>query len=125
MGIKDYRFLFGPYLDHVEESGLGGGRGKSVGKGPLDRLIAMDWDVVFDLQRASNAPNLSTEEMVKVANSLAYHANTLSKLLVQKGEKPIDQETLGSLIDKLPKKFRSKIVGRIKKWKTGKLSLSG
>jgi len=83
---------------------------------PLDVLIKIEWDIIHDLRRQLVQQDLSISDRIKISNSLVYHVNALNRLLVQKGEKPADEETLGQLIAKLPKKFRDAVVRRIKKW---------
>jgi len=83
---------------------------------PLDALIRIEWDIIHDLRSQLAQQDLSISDRIKISNSLVYHVNALNRLLAQRGEKPADEETLGQLIAKLPKKFKDAIVGRIKRW---------
>ena len=83
---------------------------------PLDALIRIEWDIIHDLRSQLAQQDLSISDRIKISNSLVYHVNALNRLLVQKGEKPADEETLGQLVAKLPKKFRDAIMRRMKKW---------
>ena len=84
---------------------------------PLDKLIAIEWDIIRDLERQLHL-DVSHVDMVRISNSLAYHVNTLNKLLVRRGEEPdVDKEPLVSVIAKFPKRFRKAIVRRMKKWR--------
>ena len=65
----------------------------------LDNLIAIEWDILRDLRKMLNDPELSTGEKTRVANALAYHASVLNKLLSQKGEdSQFNDATLGDFI---------------------------
>jgi hypothetical protein len=65
----------------------------------LDKLIAIEWDILRDLKKMLHNPELSTGEKTRVANALAYHASVLNKLLSQKGESSqFSEATLGDFI---------------------------
>jgi hypothetical protein len=65
----------------------------------LDKLIAIEWDIIRDLRKTLRSSGLSVGEKTRVANALAYHASVLNKLLSQKGEEPTFNEvTLGDFI---------------------------
>jgi hypothetical protein len=65
----------------------------------LDKLIAMEWDIMRDLKKKLRNPNLSTNEQIRAANALAYHASVLNKLTSQKGEEPrFNESTLGDYV---------------------------
>ena len=67
--------------------------------GNLDNLIAIEWDILRDLRKMLNDPELSTGEKTRVANALAYHASVLNKMLSQKGEdSQFNDATLGDFI---------------------------
>ena len=68
-------------------------------KAGLDRLIAIEWDILRDLRKMLQDKGLSPGEKTRVANSLAYHASVLNKLLSQKGEdQQFNESTLGDYI---------------------------
>jgi hypothetical protein len=48
----------------------------------LDKLIKLVWDIIKDLRKMLKDPRLSTGDKTRVANSIAYHASVLSKLLI-------------------------------------------
>ena len=84
---------------------------------PLDKLIAIEWDIIHDLERQLHS-DVSHADMVRISNFLAYHVNTLNKLLARRGEEPaVDKEPLVSVIAKFPRKFRKAIIGQMKKWR--------
>jgi hypothetical protein len=65
----------------------------------VDKLIAMEGELLADLKKMFNDPALSTLERIRAANALAYHAVVLNKLLAKKGEdSQFNEETLGDFI---------------------------
>jgi len=89
----------------------------------LDKLIAIEWDILNDLKKMLLDPELSTVERIRAANALAYHASVLNKLLAQKGESSqFNDTTLGDFIRGIEPKIAKRIRGDFKKW-TRRLSL--
>ena len=65
----------------------------------VDKLIAMEWELLTDLKKMFNDPALSTLERIRAANALAYHAVALNKLLAKKGEdSQFNEDTLDDFI---------------------------
>jgi hypothetical protein len=89
----------------------------------LDRLIAMEWDILRDLRKMLHDPEISTGEKTRVANALAYHASVLNKLLGQKGEDSrFNEATLGDFIRDVDARALRLVRRDFKVW-TRKLSL--
>jgi len=94
---------------------------KAEFESPLDKLIAIEWDIIHDLERQLHS-DVSHADMVRISNSLAYHANTLNKLLARRGEEPtVDNEPLASVIAKFPRRVRKAVVGLVRKWRRSRL----
>jgi hypothetical protein len=71
----------------------------SENQGNVDKLIAMEGELLADLKKMFNDPALSTLERIRAANALAYHAVVLNKLLAKKGEdSQFNEEPLGDFI---------------------------
>lgn len=85
---------------------------------PLDKLIAIEWDIIEEIRRQLNQPDISITEKAKLLNSLAFHTNALNRMLTRKEQQSAegDEITLAELIAKLPKKYHSRLVRQIKKW---------
>ena len=67
----------------------------------IDKLIAIEWDLLNDLKKTLNTQALKPLEKVRLANAVAYHAIVLNKLLAQKGQElQFNEETLGDFIGK-------------------------
>ena len=89
----------------------------------LDRLIAIEWNILRDLRKMLSNPELSIGEKTRVANALAYHASVLNKLLGQKGEdSKFNEATLGDFIKDVDSKMRRLVRRDFKVW-TRRLSL--
>lgn len=90
---------------------------KSRPKANLDKLIAMEWDILRDLKKILQNPELSIAEKTRLANALAYHASVLNKLLTQKGENSqFNDATLGDFIKSVEPRIARRIKVDFKKW---------
>jgi len=83
---------------------------------PLDKLIAIEWDIIHGLLKLL-ATGRSSRDKVRCANALAHHVNCLNKLLIQRGESPLDDENLGAILTKIPKKWRSIVLRDYEQWR--------
>lgn len=64
-----------------------------------EALLQSEWATIKQLEKMLVDPELTIKERTSVANVLAYHANTLNKLLGKKSDKdPIEDQTLGDFI---------------------------
>jgi len=81
-------------------------------------LIAIEWDIVEEIRRQLNQPNMRILDKAKLLNSLAYHTNALNRLLVRKEHQELedDETAIAELIAKLPKKHRHRLMRQLKKW---------
>ena len=67
----------------------------------IDKLIAIEWDLLNDLKKMLNNQTLTPSEKIRLANAVAYHAIVLNKLLAQKGQElQFNEDTLGDFIGK-------------------------
>jgi hypothetical protein len=86
--------------------------------GNLDNLIAIEWDILRDLRKMLNDPELSTGEKTRVANALAYHASVLNKMLSQKGEdSQFNDATLGDFIRNVDARTSRLVRREFRVWK--------
>ena len=84
----------------------------------LDKLIAIEWEILRDLRKLLSSPELSTGEKTRVANAIAYHASVLNKLLSQKGEdSQFNDATLGDFIRNVDPGMRRLVRRDFKVWK--------
>lgn len=83
----------------------------------LDRLIAIEWDILNDLKKMLINPELSVAERIRAANALAYHASVLNKLLAQKGESPqFNDTTLGDFVRGVEPRIARRVKVDFRRW---------
>jgi hypothetical protein len=64
-----------------------------------EELIDMEWETLNELRKMLKDPDLTVVEKTHAASVLAYHANTLNKMLAQKGEKDqFNDQNLGDYL---------------------------
>ena len=81
-------------------------------------LIKREWEIINELQRMLKDPDLTVAEKTRVATVFAFHANTLNKLLTQKGEKdPFDDQNLGDYIRGVEPKVARRVRRDFRIWK--------
>ncbi len=65
----------------------------------LEGLIQREWEMINNLQKMINDPELTVNERTRVATVFAFHANTLNRMLNQKGEKnQFEDQNLGDYV---------------------------
>ena len=64
-----------------------------------EALIQTEWATIKQLQKMLEDPELSVKEKTLVANVLAFHVNTLNRLLTQSGGKEqFNEQNLGDYV---------------------------
>lgn len=63
-------------------------------------LIQTEWVTIKQLQKMLSDTQLGVKERTSAANVLAFHVNTLNRLLIQQGEpdNPASEQNLGDYI---------------------------
>ena len=80
-------------------------------------LIKREWEIINELQRMLKDPDLTVAEKTRVATVFAFHANTLNRLLTQKGETDMfDDQTLGDYIRGVDPKVARRIRRDFRIW---------
>jgi hypothetical protein len=73
-----------------------------------EALLQSEWATIKQLEKMLADPELTVKEKTNVASVLAFHANTLNKLLLQNGEKDrFDEQNLGVEEAELPQGDRA------------------
>src|SRR3990170_1824665 len=81
-------------------------------------LIRRTWEIINELQKMLKDPDLTVTEKTRVATVFAFHANTLNKLLTQKGEKdPFDDQNLGDYIRGVEPRVARRVRRDFRIWK--------
>lgn len=96
---------------------LGGVSGVRGGRVSVDRLVAVEWDIIRCLREMLAKPELSVAEKVHISNSIAYHVACLNKLLVQKGLRPVDDMSLGDFIRSVEPRFARQVRAAYRMWR--------
>lgn len=81
-------------------------------------LLQTEWAIIKQLEKMLLDPELTVKEKTNVANVLAFHANTLNKLLMQKGEKDeFDEQNLGDYVRRVEPRIARTFRRDFRLWK--------
>ena len=83
----------------------------------VDEATQILWKVIEEAKMYLADEKSTAEEKRRWAKVLCDTIAVLNKFLSSKGEKPLEDEDLGALLQKVPKKFRSTILREVKKWR--------
>ena len=74
-------------------------KNKQIENASVEGLIKREWEIINQLERMVNDPELTVAEKIHAANVFAFHAITLNKLLARSGEKGrFEEQNLGDYI---------------------------
>jgi len=83
----------------------------------VDEAIQILWKVVDEAKMYLEDSMLTPEEKRRWAKTLADTIGVLNELLASQGEKPLENEDLGSLLTRVPKKFQLRVKRRVGMWR--------
>ncbi len=88
-------------------------------EGPtLEGLIQREWEMINELQKMLKDPELTVTERARVATVFAFHANTLNKMLAEKGEKSqFEDQNLGDYVIGIEPRVARRFRSDFKVWK--------
>ena len=89
----------------------------------VDEAIQILWKVIDEAKMYLADEMTNPEEKRRWAKVLCDTIGVLNKLLASRGEKTLEDEDLGSLLIKVPKKLRRTILIGVKKWRRKSLSI--
>jgi hypothetical protein len=90
---------------------------------PIDQpsseaLIKTEWTTIKQLEKMLTDPQLTIKEKTGVANVLAFHVNTLNRLLAKKGEtQQFDELNLGDYVKGVEPRVARHFRRDFKAWK--------
>ena len=87
-------------------------RERTVGEA-IQRL----WKVIDEAETYLEDEMTNPEEKRRWAKVLCDTIGVLNKLLASKGEKTLEDEDLGSLLFKVPRRFRATVLRGVKRWR--------
>jgi hypothetical protein len=75
------------------------------------------WKVIEEAKMGLVDERSTSEDKRQWAKVLCDTVGVLNKLLQSKGEKPLEDEDLGAVLQKVPRRFRVTILKGAKKWR--------
>jgi hypothetical protein len=83
----------------------------------VDEAIQILWKVIEEAKVSLADEGSTSEDKRRWAKVLCDTIGVLNKLLSSKGEKPLEDEDLGAVLQKVPRRFIVTIVKGVKKWR--------
>jgi hypothetical protein len=84
----------------------------------VEELISTEWATLKQLEAMLCDPELTVKERTSVANVLAFHVNTLNRLLLQTGQKEeFDEQNLGDFVRGVEPRIANQFRRDIRAWK--------
>jgi len=83
----------------------------------VDEAIQILWKVIEEAKMSLVDERSTSEDKRQWAKVLCDTVGVLNKLLLSKGEKPLEDEDLGTLLQKVPRRYRLTILKGVKKWR--------
>jgi len=83
----------------------------------VDEAIQILWKVIEEAKMSLVDERSTSEDKRQWAKVLCDTVGVLNKLLMSKGEKPLEDEDLGALLQKVPRRLRLTILKGVKKWR--------
>ena len=86
-------------------------------KRTVDEAIQILWKVIEEAKMSLVDERSTSEDKRQWAKVLCDTVGVLNKLLLSKGEKPLEDEDLGTLLQKVPRRLQLTILKGVKKWR--------
>jgi len=83
----------------------------------VDEATQILWKVIEEAKMYLADEKSTAEEKRRWAKVLCDTIAVLNKLLSSKGEKPLEDEALGALLQKVPRRLQLTILKGVKKWR--------
>jgi hypothetical protein len=81
-------------------------------------LIFMEREIINELRKMLKDPDLTLTERLRTASVLAYHVNTLNKMVTQSGEKePFEEQNLGDYVRGVEPRIATRFRREFRVWK--------
>jgi len=90
---------------------------ESTGGRTVEEAIQILWKVIDEAKMYLEDPLLTPEEKRRWAKTLADTIGVLNKLLAGQGEKQLEDEDLGSLLTRCPKRLTMKVIREVRLWR--------
>lgn len=112
-------FVFGltrRRIDRLKASG--------AGEHTVGEAVQILWMIIREAEKFMGDPLLTSEEKRRWAKTLADTIGVLNKLRDSQGEKPLEDEDLGSLLARFPRKMQDDVIRRARIWRRKSLRLT-
>lgn len=83
----------------------------------VGEAVQILWKVIDEAKMYLEDSKLTPEEKRRWAKTLADTIGVLNKLLANQGEKPLQNEDLGTLLTKVPRTFHLTVKRRVNMWR--------
>jgi hypothetical protein len=94
----------------VRGTTIGGGRG-------VEEATRILWRIIDEAKEYMEDPKLTSEEKRRWAKTLADTIGVLNKLLASQGENQFEEEDLGTLLSRVPRPLRARVMRRARAWR--------
>ena len=99
-------------------------KASGAGEHTVEEAVGILWMIIREAQRFMGDPLLSSEEKRRWAKTMADTIGVLNKLRDSLGEEPLEDEDLGTLLTRFPKKMRRAVVREVRLWRSKSLRLA-
>lgn len=83
-----------------------------------EELILMEREIITELRKMLKDPDLTITERLRTASVLAYHMNTLNKMVAQNGEKEqFEEQNLGDYVRGVEPRIARRFRREFRVWK--------
>jgi hypothetical protein len=83
----------------------------------VDEAVQILWKVIEEAKMFLADERSTPEEKRRWSKVLCDTIAVLNKVLASKGEKPLEDEDLGTLLQKVPRRLQLTILKGVKKWR--------
>jgi hypothetical protein len=90
---------------------------KSGGEQTVEKAVQILWMIIDEAKTYMEDPVMTPEEKRRWAKTLADTIGVLNKLLANQGEKQLEDEDLGTLLAKVPRRLRATVMRRVRVWR--------
>jgi hypothetical protein len=92
--------------------------GQKISRPTVEALIQSEWVTIKQLEKMLVDPEVTVKEKTSVANVLAFHVNTLNRLLMRSGGKEqFDEQNLGDFIKGVEPRILRRFRRDFREWK--------
>jgi hypothetical protein len=99
-------------------------KASGAGEHTVEEAVGILWMIIREAQRFMADPLLTSEEKRRWAKTLADTIGVLNKLRASQGIEQLEDEDLGSLLTRFPKKMQVDVIRRARLWRSKSLRIT-